>query len=344
MAARAAAREATVDTGAPTRRDFGALLAAGAVGLALARPAFAQDLAALAPETAAEPALDPTAVAIAASAFEHITAPVSINGVGPFRFMVDTGANRSCVNRKLAEQLALPAGPRTVVNTVLGARRQPSVHIDELQLGDRTQRRLLAPMLGMQALEIDGVLGVDWLKGQRLTLGLKAQRLEIGRSRRDENGPKTVVVPARRRNGQLTLIDADIDGRPISAIIDTGSQVTMINGPLRTVAERARGKNREPVQVSLITVAGERYLAELYHLPFMRVGGILFGNVPVVYADAHVFEIWGLKRKPAVLLGIDLLREFESVALDFGRSAVRFDFDDAVPVKRGPAPGVATRL
>jgi hypothetical protein len=38
-----------------------------------------------------------------------------------------------------------------------------------------------------------------------------------------------------------------------------------------------------------------------------------------------VFDIWGLKSKPALMLGMDLLTEFETVALDFGRSRVSFE-------------------
>ena len=56
------------------------------------------------------------------------------------------------------------------------------------------------------------------------------------------------------------------------------------------------------------------------------LGGLHLGNVQVTYADMHVFDIWGLKDTPALVIGMDLLTQFEQVALDFGRSKVRFDF------------------
>lgn len=40
----------------------------------------------------------------------------------------------------------------------------------------------------------------------------------------------------------------------------------------------------------------------------------------------HVFDLWDLKDSPALVIGMDLLSQFERVALDFGRSQVRFDF------------------
>ena len=45
-----------------------------------------------------------------------------------------------------------------------------------------------------------------------------------------------------------------------------------------------------------------------------------------MHADTHVFDVWGLKKDPSLVIGMDLLKQFEQVALDFGRSAVRFDY------------------
>jgi hypothetical protein len=76
-------------------------------------------------------------------------------------------------------------------------------------------------------------------------------------------------------------------------------------------------------------VIGEPFSGELVYLPFLRLGGLQLGNVGVVHSDAHAFAIWGLADKPAILLGMDLLRQFRAVSLDFGRSQVRFDLSDA---------------
>ena len=103
----------------------------------------------------------------------------------------------------------------------------------------------------------------------------------------------------------------------------------MCNGKLRDLvrAQEARsGRKDLPRLVRLETVAGEAFVGESVFLPFLRLGGLHLGNVPVVYADVHVFDIWGLKDAPALVLGMDLLQQFEQVALDFGRSRVRFEF------------------
>ncbi|MGH6997292.1 MAG: retropepsin-like aspartic protease, partial [Phenylobacterium sp.] len=139
-----------------------------------------------------------------------------------------------------------------------------------------------------------------------------------------------VVVPARRKSGQLTIVDADISGRAISAMIDSGSQFSLGNAALKrlitridpTAAQRA-------THVGLISIAGERFSGEQLYLPFIRLGGLNLGNVPVVFSDMPIFKLWDLHETPTIMIGIDLLTQFETVSVDFGRSAVRFDIASA---------------
>ena len=316
----------------PTRRStaLGLLAAAGAAlpaARALAQPPAEGD----APQTEMpDEDVAPTSLDTGQDRNEHMLAPVTINGQGPFNFLLDTGANISCVSNKLMQRLDLPAGEMTPVHTVVGVRNRPTVILDRLQVGQRDRRQVRAPALPIQGSEVDGVLGVDWLKGQRLVLDFKGKKLAIVRSRADRDEPgRVVVVPARRRHGQLTIVDADLSGVKISAIIDSGAQGSLCNRLLRDVvrAQSARHGDMEPTKyVRMETLAGESFTGESIFLPFLRLGGLHLGNVGVTYADMHVFDIWGLKDSPALVIGMDLLSQFEEVALDFGRSAVKFAY------------------
>lgn len=314
----------------PTRRHAAlGLLAAGGAALPAAK-AFADPVSNAIVELPDEDVAD-TKLALKESRFEHMLAPVNVNGQGPFSFLLDTGANTSCVSDRLMQKLSLIAGETARVHTVVGVRERPIVMLDQLTIGPRNRRRVRAPALPIKGSEVDGVLGVDWLKGQRLVLDFKDRRMEITKSQADKSDPgKVVVVPARRRHGQLTIVDADLNGKRISAIIDSGAQGTLCNSKLRDLvrAEEARrgGQPQPPREVRMETLAGEKFVGEALFLPFLRLGGLHLGNVPVTYADMHVFDIWDLKETPALVLGIDLLAQFEQVALDFGRSQVRFDF------------------
>lgn len=311
----------------PTRRHAAlGLIAAGGAATLPASRAFA-DTPILELPDSDEPS---SKLALTESRFEHMLAPVSVNRQGPFNFLLDTGANTSCVSNKLMEKLSLTSGETARVHTVVGVRHRPIVILDELQVGTRNRKRVRTPALPIKGSEVDGVLGVDWLKGQRLVMDFKQKSMLITRSQHDDNQPgKVVVVPARRRHGQLTIVDADLSGKRISAIIDSGAQGTLCNSKLRDLvraSEARKGKVEPPRLVKMETLAGESFTGESVFLPFLRLGGLHLGNVPVVCADMHVFDIWGLKDTPALVLGIDLLAQFEQVALDFGRSQVRFDF------------------
>ncbi|HEX2562010.1 retropepsin-like aspartic protease, partial [Phenylobacterium sp.] len=131
-----------------------------AMGLLAAAAAFAPSLAhAQAEGTTAEEVHEDTSVPTLDTASLQVTAPIFVDGHGPFQFLVDTGANISCIAAALAEQLGLPPGPLVKVNTVAGSRRRQSVLVDRLQVGARTHRRVRAPVLPVAGLQVDGVLG-----------------------------------------------------------------------------------------------------------------------------------------------------------------------------------------
>lgn len=307
-----------------TRRHTALALTAAASALPLR--AWAQ-----APVTEEPAEVGPdTTVETAESAYKHLMAPVTINGQGPFDFLIDTGANFSCVSERLAARLRLTPLAPARVHTVAGVRERRIYLADDLRVGERHRRRVRVAALAFPDVEIDGVLGVDWLKGQRLVLDFKSDAMLITRSRPDETQDKRVVVPARRRLGQLTIVDADLSGERINAIIDSGAQTSMCNGPLRELVRQRERRSRLPTDqprfVQMQSIAGEGFLGESLYLPFLRLGGLHLGNVPIIHADTHVFNIWKLTDQPALVLGMDLLTQFDLVALDFGRSAVRFDF------------------
>jgi predicted aspartyl protease len=314
-----------------TRRQTATALL-GVAGASFLPATFAHAQAA--PSAPAEPQdTSPTQVETSSGRYEHMVLPVSINGQGPFRFMIDTGANVSCISQKLAEQLSLEAASPARVHTVVGVRSRPRVMIPHLEIGGRVRRTVRAPALSFRGTDVDGVLGVDWLRGQRLVLDFKSQNLEITRSREERAEEGRVIVPARRRSGQLTIVDADMRGKRISAMIDSGSQVTVCNAAMRRLVENEQPGRAEDLgqRVRLEAITGESFYGDMLYLPFVRLGGLQLGNVPVVHADLHVFDLWDLNKAPALVIGMDLLTQFDAVALDYGRSVVRFDISETSP-------------
>jgi hypothetical protein len=64
------------------------------------------------------------------------------------------------------------------------------------------------------------------------------------------------------------------------------------------------------------------------------MGPIALTNLPVMFADAPPFRELGLQDKPTLLLGIQALKMFDRVAIDFGRGKVDFLMPDAGSLDR----------
>jgi hypothetical protein len=55
----------------------------------------------------------------------------------------------------------------------------------------------------------------------------------------------------------------------------------------------------------------------------LEMGGVTLNNLPIVFADAHTFKTLGLDKKPALLLGMNALRAFKKVSIDFANKTFR---------------------
>src|SRR5262245_48388599 len=109
--------------------------AVDAVPLALSTPSTSASPAPTPPVATAPapPVHDPNeplfAVPTQRDRIGRILAPVMINGKGPFRLIIDTGANHSTVSPHILEKLGLVPAPENdrIVHGVTGSARVPSV-------------------------------------------------------------------------------------------------------------------------------------------------------------------------------------------------------------------------
>ena len=47
-------------------------------------------------------------------------------------------------------------------------------------------------------------------------------------------------------------------------------------------------------------------------------------KLPVAFADAHIFKQLKLDKKPALLLGMNAMRAFDQISIDFAAKKVKF--------------------
>jgi predicted aspartyl protease len=266
---------------------------------------------------------------------ERMTVPISIGGRGPFRFIVDTGSERTVVSRELAGRLGLAAGLPVRVHSMTEVSRIETAVVPGLRVGRRTVARIEAPLLGQHAIGADGLLGVDSLVSQRVDLDFRTNEMTVSRSvRRRERWPDDVViVTARSRFGHLILVDAALDGERLWVILDTGAEVSIANEALRRRLER-KGRLGETVPLEVMSVTGGRRMIDYGMARRVRIGTAEIANLPVGFADVDPFRQLGLLERPAILLGMDALRMFERVSLDFATREVHL----LMPRRRSSAP------
>ena len=268
----------------------------------------------------------------------RMTAPVLLNGQGPFNFVVDTGANRSVVSSELAEALALPAGLPAEIHGVAGVEAVATVRVERMTVGGIAVRADQLPMLTRSRLGADGLLGVDGLEGRRLLMNFRNRTLQIGPSHAPlSSDPMLIEVAAHRRFGQLIIIDASVDGFPVAAFLDSGAQSTIGNLAL---LRRVRFGRTPTLETRIYSATGQTALGVIAPIPQLRIGGLLIGQVRAAFADLHPFDLWHMRGRPAVLIGVDVMRDFEWVELDYGRARVGFKLPDGVRIVP-PCPGRA---
>jgi predicted aspartyl protease len=284
------------------------------------------------PGEPAVPIDDADIVALRADGADRLTVPVAIGASGLFRFLVDTGAQNTIISHELAARLALAPSARALLIGTAGETHVDVVRLDGLMLGSRSFDGLTVPMLNRADIGADGVVGLDSLQRQRVLLDFHHNLMKIEDARRAGNAGFDIVVTARRRSGELIMTDAKIDGVHVDVVIDTGSNATIGNPALAAALARRGAAWRQALPTTLLSVTGQSIPANIMNSRELVVGRLRLGNIAIAYADSPPFARLDLARRPAIFLGMNELRAFKRVAIDFSRREVLFDLPEEQPM------------
>ncbi|MGB5131496.1 MAG: aspartyl protease family protein [Steroidobacteraceae bacterium] len=250
----------------------------------------------------------------------RIWAPVEINGRGPFRLVLDTGATHSAVTAKVAEALGITLQyPGTVtLQGATGKVKVPVIAVDSLEVGELLMMPKRLPIVPDALGGAEGILGTDGLGDKRITIEFRHDRITIMRSRNEKAPPGYVTVPVKFMRGRLLVVDAWLGGVRTKAIIDTGGQATLGNVALRdALAKRRNAKPSVPDEVTGATL--DVQTGDRIPTPAVVLGEIMVRNAAMTFADFAIFEHWKMIDEPTMLIGMDVLGLIDTLIIDYRR-------------------------
>ncbi len=249
----------------------------------------------------------------------RIWAPVLIDGKGPYRLVLDTGANRSAITARTAESLGVPQaqdGPK-VVTGFTGSALVPTIHVNRLEVGDVLIGPADMPVLADVFGGAEGVLGSEGFKDKRIYADFAHDQLVISRSHGERARHDLTVVPLSLIRDGLLVADVRVGSVRAKAIVDTGAQGSVGNLALRDALMRRPPHNavhEEIIGVSLDVQSGDNFPA-----PDIDFGQLTIHGLRLTFGDMYLFQHWKLTDEPTLTLGMDLLGSFDVLVIDYKR-------------------------
>jgi predicted aspartyl protease len=261
----------------------------------------------------------------------RVVVEVSIDGQGPHRFIVDTGANRSAISQRLAQALSLAVGSAadTVVHGITGSAVMPQVQISTLRVGTLTlQNQRLAVLPDVVFGTADGILGIDALQQARIDIDFNQDRVVVGRSSISASDGR-MVIPAKVRNHGLMLVAARVGRIRVKAIVDTGAERTLGNEALRRALELQARKEIDGTVTPVIGATAQMVEGLAYSAPTIWIGSARLQDLVVTFGDFHVFRVWDLEDEPALVIGMDVLGWLPQVTIDYPKRQLQIRLPDS---------------
>lgn len=298
---------------------------ASIAALPFGAPALAQAYTVARQPDAPESALSPLDTEITTGAelrawidaYGRPTAKVTLGALGPFDFLVDTGANSTVISESLALQAGAIYTSSGVVNGTTGSASVPLAIVQDLSCGVVRRRDMRVAVLPDSAFATEsGILGADVFVGRRLTFDIPAKVVKVEPSRRTFS--LAGIGNLRMRNGMLAELPGRVGKVKARLMLDTGAQQCIANPALDRELARLHPYARRIPRVEITGVTGHVLVGEFIELPTTELGELELSGAVAVAADAPIFHVWGLDDEPAMIVGVDVLSRLQGFSIDYG--------------------------
>ena len=251
----------------------------------------------------------------------RIWAPVLINGKGPFRLVLDTGASRSAINLKVAETLGIEPNQsqKVLLRGVTGSVLVPTIHVDSFAVGDVILAPATLPIVTDPLGGADGILGTEGFADKRIYIDFRHDSITIAHSNGGRARLGFVSIPFERSPAGLLAVRAQVAGLRVRAIFDTGGQSTIGNEAMREALVR---RHAHGIETHVTDVTTTEQAGKIFRSPTIQLGSIEIENPQITYGDMHIFEHWHLTKEPVVLIGMDVIGLLDTFIVDYRQKQV----------------------
>ncbi len=267
----------------------------------------------------------------------RIWAPVYIDGKGPFRLVLDTGANHSAVTAEVAQALGIPLDVSSPIELrgVTGSAAVPSIHVENLLVGDLMISSPILPIVPDALGGAQGVLGTEGLLDKRILIDFRHDRITIKRSRGWRADVGFVTVPMKISDQHLLTTTAWVGSIRATAIVDTGAESSIANLALRQELMRHRSRYHF-ADDEVLGATDDVSRGQDAAFPPIALGDIVIRGAHITTGNLQIFDLWNMTDKPAILIGMDALGMLDELVIDYRRRELQ------ILVHRDGTPSVWT--
>lgn len=246
---------------------------------------------------------------------------ITINGKGPYNFILDTGGSiLLSVDSEVAKEVGLEAMSHSTVRGVGGKDSADQALVQDLRLGDIHIQRVPARLFGVRAAAAgtaDGILGTGVFGNARMVMDFMNGRVRLERSSEAPAAGEPIDLRLIGDSKWLALVT--INGAPATAMLDSGADaVALAPSTLQRVFP-----DREHTELSA-PMAG---VGSSDQPKIMITGGVElkigarayseFGGLGLDVLDRTLSPMLGVQLD--ALLGMRLFRDMKSCTMDFPR-------------------------
>jgi predicted aspartyl protease len=249
-----------------------------------------------------------------------IFAPLTINGQGPYNFVIDTGATQTVISERVATSQGIKPVATTIMHGVGGAGKVESkmYKVDELSIGDVKLKNLPVgtfndPLVTQIA---DGIIGTASLSDFIVTINYPERQMELSRK-----PPAGESLPVWYFSN-LLLLPIEVNGKfKGNFVIDTGAVTTVVSHSMAAQLGVTPDTPDAKVDVGIAGVGGTENVV-------LRVPDVTLktGDTSEAFPQVVSIDLKNISRMIGTeisgVLGYDFLSKYK-VMLDYNKAEVR---------------------